>query len=332
MVDRAAAFLDDIRAEPETLERLLDAYEAPNGPLAAVPEREPNRVRVLLAGLGSSRYAAVDAATSLRAAGVAAWTEIPGTVPPTPPAADLVVVAISASGRTSEVLEAAERHRGTSLVIAITNDPEGPLGASADVVLPLLAGTEASGIACRTWQATTVVLELLGQRLAGRHPDTEDLRPVAPALRELIQGRETWQDPATELLDRAPGIAVLAPGAMIGMAEQAALMLREAPRLPATAHETGEWLHTGIYTALPGYRAVLFAGSPRDGEVERTIRGRGGLTLTVGVPPEGSWWVGSVRVPGPALSSSGSRLVLGTIGELLGASLWSRTDAQLKGT
>ena len=332
-VDRAAAFQDDILAEPETLERLLDAYAAPNGPLNAVPGGGGERPRVLLVGLGSSRFAAVDAATRLRASGIASWAEIAGTDGGTEPSCDLVVVAVSASGRTAEVVDTIARHRGTSLVIGVTNSPEEPVGRNADVVLPLLAGTETSGIACRTWQATTVVLELLGRQLAGLRPDADTLRPTVPALTALIEGRADWLDPAADLLDRAPAVAVLGPVQNAGVAEQVALMLREAPRLPASAHETGEWLHTAIYTALPGYRAVLLASSPRDAEVVRTIRGRGGATITVGAlagaPAELS---STLRIGVPDAPAVGAALLRGTVGELLAAALWTRASTLLKGT
>ena len=60
-----------------------------------------------------------------------------------------------------------------------------------------------------------------------------------------------------------------------------ALMLREGPRLRAAAHETADWLHTGIYTALPGYRALLLSGSPADPEIERVVARRGGVLRRV---------------------------------------------------
>ena len=71
-------------------------------------------------------------------------------------------IAISASGRTPEVIEAARRHRGSSLVVGLTNDPGSPLAGEADIVLPLLAGEERSGVASRTFRATVAVLGLVG--------------------------------------------------------------------------------------------------------------------------------------------------------------------------
>ena len=65
---------------------------------------------------------------------------------------------------TPETVEVARRHRGTSLVIGVTNVPGSPLADASDVVLPLLAGTEASGISTLTYRATVVVLGLLAGR------------------------------------------------------------------------------------------------------------------------------------------------------------------------
>ena len=62
-------------------------------------------------------------------------------------------------------------------------------------------------------------------------------------------------------------------------------MLREAPRLPAHAWETADWLHTAVYLALPGHRAVLFPGSPADAEVIDTIRRRGGEVIVLEEDP-----------------------------------------------
>ena len=67
---------------------------------------------IVFTGLGSSRYAALSIAPRLRARGVNAWVEFASSAQAASPAPDLIVVAISASGRTPEVVDAARRHRG----------------------------------------------------------------------------------------------------------------------------------------------------------------------------------------------------------------------------
>ena len=189
--DRAAALLEDVLGEPTMLDGLLDAYGAKGGPLSELPKLE-QEVRVVFAGLGSSRYAALDAAVVLQSAGLPAWVEFASVDAATPPSRDVVLVAISASGRTPETVAVAERHRGTSLVVAVTNQPESPLAAAGDVVLPLHAGVETSGVSSRTFLATITVLGLLCDRLHGRAPDVEALRPVVEGLDAVLEGRGAW--------------------------------------------------------------------------------------------------------------------------------------------
>ena len=311
MTDRVDQLVEDILDGPAALQRLLGAYQAPTTPLAHLVPAMRATSRIAFAGLGSSRYAARIAASDLRAAGASAWVEYASTGAPTAPAPDLAFVAISASGRTAEVIASARRHRGRSLVVAVTNDPDSELASTADHVLPLHAGAEAAGIASRTFRATVGVLAMLG----GRTPAS--LATTVADLATAIEDRDAWLPGMTETLDGASAIDVLADAAMLGLAEQAALMLREAPRLPAAAHDTGDWLHTAVYLALPGHRALLFPGAAADAEVIDTIERRGGVV---------------VRTPSAAGGAQQDRLrraiVESICGELLAAELWRRTSAE----
>ena len=117
---------------------------------------------------------------------------------------------------------------GRGRVIAVTNDPDSPLAANADVVLALLAGDEVSGIATRTYRATVATLGLLAGGMTGAGPSVDDLRPVVDALGAAIASRDEWLLEAADRLDGAPAIDVVSGAAELGIAEQAALMLREA--------------------------------------------------------------------------------------------------------
>lgn len=308
MTDRVELLRDDILRGPAALQRLLAAYGAPDSPLSAVTAALPAGRRFALAGMGSSRYAALIAASELRASGESAWVEYASSGTPTRPAADLAFVAISASGRTAEVVAAARRHRGKSVVIAVTNDPGSALASEADHVLPLHAGEEASGIATRTFRATVAVLAML----AGRTPAS--LATTVAALAVATESAEPWVSDTAAAIDGAPAIDVLADAADLGLADQAALMLREAPRLPATAHDTGDWLHIAVYLAVPGHRVLLFPGAAADAEVIATVERRGGMVVAM---PS----VGSEADP------FRRAIVESVSAELLSVELWRRTAA-----
>lgn len=319
--DRVALLREDILGGPTALGALLDAYAAPDGLLQTIGD-PPGRV--VFTGLGSSLYAAGMAAALARAAGIPAWSEYASTSMPTPPVADQVLVAISASGRTQEVVKAARRHRDVGRLIAVTNDEGSALAGSADLVLPLVAGREGSGIATRTFRATIAVMAMLVDRWNGRTDAAASLRPTLDALHVLMDGHRSWLPQAADLLDRATATDVLGDAGDSALVDQAALMLREAPRLPAYPHDTADWLHTGVYLAFPGHRALLFRGSPADEEVVDTIRRRGGDTIVVGPGIAGA----ALTIDTPPLERPAERAIaLSVIAEFLALELWDRASA-----
>ncbi len=324
-MDRVEALRADIERGPRALSELLDAYVTPSWPLDALDPAALRGRPVAFVGLGSSLFASMDAAVAFRAGGVGAWAEF-ASARGTPPSKDLVLVAVSASGRTREVVDVAKRHRGTSLVVGITNETASPLAATSDIVLPLYAGIEVAGISTLTYRATVVVLALLAGRSGLDVPTEQDLRLANDRLAALAQD-DTVTDrisAAADLLDGAPSIDVIGPAARLGAVSQAALMLREAPRLPASAHETTDWLHTAVYLALPGHRALLFTGSPADAEVIDTIRRRGGEVVSIGPEIAGA----AVAVGGPDPHPGLRAIEESAMVDRLALELWRRAAAE----
>lgn len=272
-------FHDDILAEPQTLATLLE--HCAHDPLPGDADLAAAR-RVVLIGMGSSYFAAHAAAVALRARGTDAHVELASAATPLPPAPDLIAVGISASGASEETIEALDRHHGTSRTLAITNAPDAAIGQVADEALALHAGDEVGGIACRTYLHTLALLHLL----VG--VDRHRVAAAVPALEALIAGRDAWLDPLVDLLDEGP-VYTIAPWERLASALQGALMLREAPRLPADGCETGDWLHVDVYLSkYPGYRAVLLRGSRYDEGVLEWARQRDARIVAVGEPIDGA--------------------------------------------
>jgi glutamine---fructose-6-phosphate transaminase (isomerizing) len=323
--DRCVTFLEDVLGGPDELALVLDRHVDAIG---ALPDRVLDRPRWRLAGMGSSRFAALDTATRLRAAGIDAAAERPSAALGTPPGDDVLLVAISNSGRTHEVVDVARRHAGRSFVIALTRDPGSPLAEAADAVIPLVAGRrEAAGIASLSYRSTVAALLLLESGAAGE-PHPSRLGAAVPALGEMIAGRHAWLERAADRLDGASAIHVLGDGARSGTLEQAALLLRETARLPALPSDTGEWLHVALYTLFPGDPVLLLAGSDADAEVVATVRDRGGVLVAAG-SMDAQADVG-IPLPGAATRDDAVRaLVEPLVTELLAAELWRRTTASV---
>jgi fructoselysine-6-P-deglycase FrlB-like protein len=316
------AFLADLEAKPAALRSLADRVDEA-GPWAPIEVPE----RIVLIGMGSSRYAAGVAATRLRAAGIDAVAEYASLESGSPGRSGTLAVGVSASGGTAETIEALARHRGTGAVAAaLTNVRGSAVTDDADLVVDMAAGDEAGGVACHSFQHTLALLLALEARLTGAPVSavTGWVRAAADATEDLLARRDVWLDPAGELLAEGQATFTIAPGERLSSAEQGALMLREGPRRTADACESGDWLHVDVYLTKPlDYRAILFAGSRFDGAIMAWMRERGGRVLAVGGAVPGVRQ--TVRYPGDDVREV-ALLTEVLVPELVAAAWW-RTQA-----
>jgi len=298
----AAPFLADLEAKPAALRGLADALAQGNPWRERVALQPP----VVLLGMGSSRFAASTVARRLRAHGLLVIAEY-ASADPLPPSAvttgammsvqpHLTTVGISASGRTPETVDALERCVGRP-AIAVTNDVDSPVAKAAEVVFPLLAGEEAGGVACRTFQHTLALLLMLDATTGGREADDRmvaTIRRAAEATEDLLERRDAWLPTVAGILGEGPATFAIAPAERLSSAEQSALMFREGPRRTADACESGDWLHVDVYLTKPlDYRALLFAGSRFDAQIMSWVGRRGSTVVAVGAEVEGA--VAAVR-------------------------------------
>jgi fructoselysine-6-P-deglycase FrlB-like protein len=322
---RDELFLEDILNGPAELTAVVTAQRAVTARISpdvlALPRRR-------LIGMGSSGFAARDTAARWRMHGLDAVAEVASAPGLTPGGPDTLAIVVSASGSTPEVLEAALRHREQgSRVLVLTADTDSPLARLGERAIPLRAmSEETAGIASLTYRASVSALLLLDPA-----PSAEGAAAGAGraprALAALLDERLAWEDRAAEVFETSHEVHILADGLHLGLAEQAALMFREAPRISAAAFDTGEWLHIGQYTLLPGDAVMLFAGSPADEAAIATIHRRGGRVIVVGPAREGADV--NVSVAEDPSDWAVGVLVASAVAELIAAELWTRATARV---
>lgn len=275
-----AAFRSDLELIPSSLTALADRLTLDPSPWSQVLGRDE---RVLVIGMGSSRYASEPVARAARAAGIDVVVDLASEIGRV--ADGTTVVAVSATGGSAEVLDAVRRLPGGTRVVAVTNSDSSPLAERADVVVPLAAGVEVSGIACRTFRHTVLALLAMLRPVAPDDlPDPAAVaRRAADAADDLLTTEDGWLPALRSVLDDADGAWFLASGERRAAAQQAALMVREVPRRLATACETGDWAHVDVYLAKTlDYRPVLLAGTPWDAAALEWLRLRGRPWVAVG--------------------------------------------------
>ena len=275
------AFRADLEAKPTALRSLADVIE--QGALRW-PLTNHAPARVLLAGMGSSWFAAQVAALRLRRANIAAVAELSSADTSYPSATDLLVVGISASGGSSETLDFLRPYPDA---IALTNTASSPITTVTRAAIDMHAGAETSGVACRSYQHTLIALLALEEQLAGIDLGLAGaVRRCADATEHLLDTRTTWLPDVLDALDGGAGVWALAPADRLGSALQSALMVREGPRRMADGCETGDWSHVDVYlTKTLDYRALVLTGSRHDPAAAQWMRERGTTAVRVGGAP-----------------------------------------------
>ena len=278
--------------------------------------------RFVLVGMGSSYYAAALAAARLRGHGVNAVAELASSDLLPAPDGHTVVIAVSAGGGSRETVAAIDTYLGHAPVVLLTNKPDSELAARVEGVVDLRAGVEAGGVASRSFQHTLALLLALEARLARPSLDVVDLvQRSAAAADDLLTRRDDWLPELRRLLVGPQGTHVVAPARRLSSAQQSALMLREGPRVPAYACETGDWSHVDVYlTKSTDYRMLLLAGSRWEDELLRWTAERGSTVVAVGADLEGAAYC--LRYRGD--EDDDVRLLSEVlVAELLAADLWA---------
>lgn len=306
--------LDQVPAGLAELARRAEAGEL-TWPVSATPRR------LLVTGMGSSWFAALAVAQRLRAAGLDAVAELASAEHTWPPSPELVVVAISATGSSTETLAMVERHLGTSQVVSLTNTPGSPLAERSDAVVLMHAGDEAGGVACRSYRHTIALLLALEAQLVGGLDLATTLRRASAASAYLLDRADGWLPEVLGRARGADGLWFLAPAERWCSALQGALMVREGPRRLADGCETGDWSHVDVYlTKTLDYRAVVFTGSRYDHAAADWMTQRHATSVAVGGPFPGA----SVEVRYPHDDDPLVALLTEVlVAELIAASWWA---------
>lgn len=167
------------------------------------------------------------------------------------------LLVISQSGASPDLLAVAKAARaGGAPVIALVNVEDSPLAELADEVLPLLAGSEKSVAATKSFIGS---LSAALQLTAAWREDSA----LAEALRQAPEKlEEAWScdwTPALAPIMRARNLFTLGRGLGLGIAQEAALKFKEVCGLHAEAYSSAEVLHGPVTIARDAFPALVLA-------------------------------------------------------------------------
>ena len=245
---------------PQAVARAIDANRVMLRELGAQLRKRSPRV-VVTCARGSSDHAATFAKYLIETrTGVITSSAAPSVssiYESLPAMRDAVLLAISQSGRSPDLLSAVEAaKRGGAFVIALVNAEDSPLAATADAAVPLHAGAELSVAATKSYiTALTAVIQLVGEWAE----DAELLAALdgAPALLERAAHLD-W-DAAVQALTPARNLYTVGRGLGFGIAQEAALKFKETCGLHAEAFSSAELRHGPMALVTEGFPVLAFA-------------------------------------------------------------------------
>ncbi len=244
-----ATIEEDIRSTPEILRRTHERVAGRRAALG-VPLEGP----LVLLGCGSSYCAALAAAAVYEKERQApAQAIIASDYLPRP---GWTHVAISRTGKTTELVEAMERARAVGARVLLLVGEEGsPAALVADAVLPLEFAVEEGVIQTRFVCAAITALQAL---IGG-----ETNHAAILALPDRLERGLAAFDPSPLL--RFDHVVFLGRGPSYGLARAAAVNLQETALLVPEAHQTLDYRHGPIATA--DERTLVWSlDAPGDGE------------------------------------------------------------------
>ncbi|MFD9943955.1 SIS domain-containing protein [Nonomuraea sp. NPDC059023] len=241
----------EIASQPDCWRRAVE-----NVPVDALP-RPGERVAVV--GCGTSWFIAMAYATLRERAGLGETDAFAASEAPTGRRYDRVL-ALTRSGTTTEVLELLGK-LGDTRTTAITADPNTPIMSAAEQVIVLDYADEKSVVQTRF---ATTQLAMLRASLG------EDLTKAIADVAEAVAA------PLPDQLVEAEQFSFLGSGWSVGLAQEAALKMREASRSWTEAYPAMEYRHGPISIAGPG-RVTWMLGAAPEGLREQVEATGGGF-------------------------------------------------------
>lgn len=195
--------------------------------------------------------------------------------------AGALYIVISQSGASPDLIDNVERARQAGArILVLTNDELAPVNSLADYLIPLRAGTEASVAATKSYIATlAAVLQLIGH-----WANDPELQHALDGMPDNL--RTAWQldwSKARSTLAGVQNCYVIARGLGLGIAQEAALKLKEVCGMHAEAFSAAEVRHGPMALIKDGFPVLVLAQDdetrPGIDDMVRDFRAKGASLL-----------------------------------------------------
>ena len=271
-------FLDEILEQPDSLKETLEFYENEAGKnllrKITLLYKNKKNTDIILTGMGSSFFTSYLTSCLLNEYGISACAIN---------ASELLhyhfslikkntlLVCVSQSGESYEIVKILERLTQNTTCLAITNEESSILAQKGSEVLLSKAGHEEM-TSTKSYISIALVMLIFSWDLAGKWTTGKraKVRQLINTFDKLLTSYKKWMPEITRFLGEYDYIEIIGRGASYSSVLQGALMFKEAVRIPAGGILGGEFRHGPMEMVKKGFRAIVFA--PEGNTFDQSIR------------------------------------------------------------
>ena len=266
-------YVQDILDQPEALQHTLDGLKA-SRPLPDFMSSGKIR-RIVLTGMGSSFHALHLINARLVERGLDTYmVETSELIHYWRPLIDAhtLIVAVSQSGQSAEIVRLLELAKGKAPLIGVTNTPDSPLAKQADAVVLTQAGAESS-VSCKTYLASLVALAWLGDQLVN-DPGMFQFPQLSGAPQAVLRYLQNWEVFFSYLkghFAKTRHMFLVGRGLSLAAAHTGALIIKEAAHFHAEGMSCAAFRHGPMEMIAPDVSVLIFKGAPATGDLNMRL-------------------------------------------------------------
>ena len=269
-------YLQDILEQPQRLRDSLESlHEFPALERVTTRLRRGEFHRIVLTGMGSSFHALHPCTLQLVDHGITAlMVESSELVHYKARFFDehTLVVVVSQSGQSAEVIRLLEVNCGRSSLVAVTNTPESPLAENAEAAIITAAGEEFS-VSCKTYVTALFALQWLADLICGCDLK-ETRRQFQEAANETACYLAHWENyvcSLAKLLQGGRHLFLVGRGASLAAAGTGALIIKEADHVHAEGMSSAAFRHGPLEMLGEDSFVLVFAGDKRTSQFNHRL-------------------------------------------------------------
>ena len=222
-----------------------------------------NFKQIIMTGMGSSYSACLNAASKLRIHGLQCTTQVTSQLLHYELSSideNTLLIVVSQSGRSGEIVELMEKLTVPCTVVGLTNDAQSPLGLRSDLLLDIHVRPE-QAVSTRTYLAPIVLLELFAQAYIGKQSELffSNMELGLKYLDHEIEGFFDTQKKMESFLGLPPYLALIGRGFDLSNVDAGALFIKEVAKYPSIPFDAGQFRHGPFEMSGKDFHAIIFA-------------------------------------------------------------------------